>query len=442
MPTLPSLLLPLLQCPVCAGPLNTLRCDACQTRFFSLGGIPCLLPAGELQKNAWQHQLAVMNQQAQAGFEVMQALLERYDAVPATRQRAQESLEVARASNLAINQLLGDAGLQPKFDEQFVQVALGQISEYYHHVLQDWAWPEGIIQQRLQQVLNLGSVPPSANVLALGAGAGRLSWELHQHWNAHLTLATDINPLLLAAGHKLIVQQQGFEFYELNSFPQIGRDLSRAYTLSPPSDPANKRASWFAMAADVWRMPLKPGGFDVILTAWFIDVHGGDNRDLIALIHQWLKPGGLWINSGPLLYPKHTPFDCKYGREELLQLMQVAGFKLENEQLAEHRHLDSPINVRSQTEQVWSFSARAVAPSADPSHSLPQPWLVFHHLPVTQRFQRPEESHPLIDAIIGQVDGKTSVQEICAKVAGHVPEGLDVRETVVAILGELLANVR
>ena len=74
----------------------------------------------------------------------------------------------------------------------------------------------------------------------------------------------------------------------------------------------------------MWHMPIKPNSLDIVLTAWFIDVHGGDNRALISLIQRWLKPGGRWINSAPA-HPKATPMEQKYDRDELLELMQVAG---------------------------------------------------------------------------------------------------------------------
>ncbi|RZA09262.1 MAG: methyltransferase domain-containing protein, partial [Moraxellaceae bacterium] len=313
---------------------------------------------------------------------------------------------------------------------------------YYHHILQDWAWGDAAITQRLEPILHLYQPERIDSLLALGAGAGRLSWELHKSWDAQLTLATDINPLLLAASHKLIVEQKAFAFYELNSFPQIEKVRSACYTLCPPQDPHNKRAHWHAIAADVWHMPIKANSLDVIVTAWFIDVHGGDNRTLISLIQRWLKAGGVWINSGPLLYPKNSPLECKYDREELVELMHLAGLEFVEQTLSEHGHLMSPINVRKQTEQVWTFLARK--PCADETKAehlntanLPPPWLIFHDLPVPSEFKRPTQSHPLIDAILAHVDGKQSIDSICAATAQMFPEGLEPRSTLVEILGEL-----
>lgn len=400
------------------------------------------MPAGKWQLPLWQHQLAINNEQAQLGVQAMQAVLDRYDLVPATRKRIEEACTIAQLSRQSVDELMQDVGITARFDEQFVHLKLGAISEYYHHILQDWAWGDVAVNQRLEPILRLYHPETPGSLMALGAGAGRLSWELHKIWDAQLTLATDINPLLLAASQRLIVEQKAFAFYELNSFPQIEKARSACYTLSPPQDTHNKRAHWHAMAADVWHMPIKANSLDIIVTAWFIDVHGGDNRTLISLIQRWLKPGGVWINSGPLLYPKNSPLECKYDRDELMELIRLAGLEFAEQTLSEHGHLMSPINVRKQSEQVWTFLARK--PSADHvktenfnAFRLPPPWIIFHDLPVPNEFTRPADSHPLIDQILAFVDGKHSIDSICAATADLFPEGLEPRSTLVEILGEL-----
>jgi SAM-dependent methyltransferase len=439
MDQFPATLRHLLQCPVCAHELESMLCANCQTEFFNFGGIASFMPAGKWQLPLWQHQLAVSNQQAQLGLDAMHAMLERADLVPSTYLRIQESLSIAQASNQSINELMHDAGISAQHDEQFAHLNLGPISEYYHHILQDWAWESDVIEQRLTPILAAFNPTEVGAVLVLGAGAGRLSWELHKTWGAQITLATDINPLLLAVSHKLIKQREPFNFYELNSFPQIHLPLCANYLITPTPDLEDKQQNWFAMAADVWHMPIKPNSLDVILTAWFIDVHGGDNRVLISHIQQWLKPGGVWINSGPLLYPKAAPLEFKYGRDDLLELIELAGLELISEQINDHPHLKSPINARQQTEQVWTFcvcKSAELNPRSNPS--LPPAWLIYHHLPVPKISTPPQQSHPLIDRIIALADGAHSIDLICALTAPFTPEGLDPKTMVVEVLNELL----
>lgn len=448
--TLPLSLTAFLQCPVCSQPLHQLQCHHCQSTFFEFGGIPCLLPAGRHQKAAWQHQLAELNQRTEHSSANLTALLERYDILPATRERAENAYDMAQASSQIIQRLLAEAGLEAQFHPHLAQASLGSLSEYYHHILQDWAWDNQLIMNRVAHALSVCDLSAVPSMLVLGAGAGRLSWELHQAFNVGITIASDINPLLLTVANKLIRHQQAFDFIELNSFPQIGKDISQKYLLQPPSSTAAKRENWFAMAADVWHMPIKPQSLDLIVTSWFIDVHGGDNRDLLPRIKHWLKPGGIWLNSGPLLYPRTTAFEQKYGREELIALMTMAGLRINHERLDEQIHLHSPINVRSQTEQVWSFSATALS-SEEADLEYPQtssvdihqtpPWLILHHLPIPKIFSPPKESHPLIELVLSQVDGNRGIDQICVNVAASMPQGIDIKGAVTALFGELLESI-
>lgn len=437
MHPIPPALIELLQCPLCASPLQSLTCSNCATEFVNFDGLLSFMPAGIWQRNLWQHQLALNHQQAQMGIELMQAQLERSDLVPATLDRIREALAIAEQSLASIEGLMARYGLQPEYQEQFQHLSLGPISEYYHHILQDWAWGDEAIKQRLAPILAIAPPEPIGTLVALGAGAGRLSWELHQRLRPAQTLACDINPLLLAAGHSLIKKQQGFDFFELNSFPQIGLARSACFSLPAARNAEGNNHNWHALAADVWHMPLKEHSADVILTAWFIDVHGGDNRQLIRQIYQWLKPGGLWINSGPLLYPKNTPLEHKYDRQELLQLISLAGFSWQAERLDSQVHLSSPINVRQQTEQAWTFCARKPTSPNPPPTDLPPAWLIYHQLPVPGCFTPQSDSHPLIERIVQAVDGTRSIEQLTALTAELFPDGLDPHSTLVEILGEL-----
>jgi hypothetical protein len=96
MTAIPQTLKSILQCPLCAQPLESTACSKCKTEFFSFGGILSFMPAGMGQKQLWQHQLAVNHQQAQAGFELMQNLLERPDSQPHRRNPARGQGELPK----------------------------------------------------------------------------------------------------------------------------------------------------------------------------------------------------------------------------------------------------------------------------------------------------------------------------------------------------------
>lgn len=445
----------ILICPVCAASLTSTHCEGCNNDYFTLAGIPCVLPAGLQQKALWQHQMAMMNEQGAKALAHIDNQLQGFDVTAATRDRLELSYAAMEQSLHQIMQLLVDGGLNPEFDARFDQSDVDNPTEYYHHVLRDWAWDEQASEHftshandaNLQRVLSVWPDPKPGRMLVLGAGAGRLSWDLHATLNAELTFASDINPFLLASAQRLIKERQSFTLPELYTYPQIGYPYAKAWVMNPPSDEHNQHQQWFALGADVWNMPLKKHSVDTIVTSWLLDVTGGDIKDLISVIAYLLTPGGRWINTGPLLYSRNLSFDKKYSAQEILEFADLAGFELQGEAVDEIAHMVSPLNARYHHEQILSFNMlkRQEAPvPIKPSNTaawLTPGWLVLHHLPIPKIAFECERGHEFIGRVLDLVDGERSVYLISQLVQSSLPEGVNAKEAVVALFGQVLAGM-
>ncbi|KAE9983442.1 hypothetical protein EG328_009934 [Venturia inaequalis] len=66
------------------------------------------------------------------------------------------------------------------------------------------------------------------------------------------------------------------------------------------------------------------GHYDVVITLFFIDT-AKNSLDYIDNINRLLKPGGLWINLGPLLYGTNPTMQLSL--EEMVQVSETMGFK-------------------------------------------------------------------------------------------------------------------
>lgn len=69
------------------------------------------------------------------------------------------------------------------------------------------------------------------------------------------------------------------------------------------------------------------GNYDVIVTLFFIDTA----RNLLTYletIHRLLRPGGTWLNLGPLLYGT-APF-LQLSLDEIISLAEAVGFRFED----------------------------------------------------------------------------------------------------------------
>src|SRR5688572_5926339 len=186
----------ILVCPICANEVTELYCAGCTSEFFLLGGIPCLFTTGIQQKNLWQHQMAMMETQGSDALDHMEYILQGYDVSALTRTRLEEAHAVMRESLEMIIGQLQDAGLQSRRNELFEQMTVDNPTEYYHHILRDWAWDSEpskhfkthVNNANLQRVLDIWPSPQPGKMLFLGAGAGRLSWDLHHALKPEFTI--------------------------------------------------------------------------------------------------------------------------------------------------------------------------------------------------------------------------------------------------------------
>lgn len=441
-----------IQCPQCGSntqqgfDLDTLHCSHCGTQHFSLGDVPCLFPAGAHHKLIWQHQTATLQYMAHQGLAALQESLSRYDLTNTSRQRLAD-IQTANQINLeSILTLLQKHGVTPAANEQLGQMNPGDMSEYFDLVFRDWAWDStekpnqenaSALQRIMQSIAALPEKPQ--RILVLGAGAGRLSWDIHTQLKPEFTVALDSNPLLLAAASELIYNQNPLTFGEFKNFPQINFPVTQNWTLNAVNDSERLRDSWFLMGANVWQLPFTKNTFDLIITPWFIDVNGGDVRDLIGLIHEQLTNNGHWINSGPLLFTRHLPTQLKYTSTEIKEFIELSGFTFNSEEINNAGYLISPLEARFREEQVWTFSAQKKIPSIETiiqTHA----WLIMHHLPIPNINFICQDSHPLIDTILEKVDGMRSINDMCFEIAMHIPEGIAVKDVVVTLFGQIISD--
>ena len=99
-------------------------------------------------------------------------------------------------------------------------------------------------------------------MLVLGAGAGRLAYDLHQALKPPLTVALDFNPLFLLAASRILAGPP-LELYE---FPIAPRSIADHAVLRRHEAPAPPAAGFELVLADASSPPFLPGRFDLVLT--------------------------------------------------------------------------------------------------------------------------------------------------------------------------------
>ncbi|KAH9922588.1 N2227-domain-containing protein [Amylocystis lapponica] len=218
---------------------------------------------------------------------------------------------------------------------------LGRVRESLKHFVRDWS-DEGVsersrifgpILEVLKGVDAMGR--GSMRVLVPGAGLGRLAWEISQ-----LGFDTTAN--------------------ELSSFMNVAFRflLSERTTWRPDQHAVQPYASWFShqRTADAlfrsvsMRFPVLPRappavpdasdapGYDYVVTLFFIDT-SLNVIETVEHIHALLKPGGQWINLGPLLWTSGGQAAVELSLEEVLQLVRTTGFRVAGDEGGERNAL-------------------------------------------------------------------------------------------------------
>jgi uncharacterized protein YbaR (Trm112 family) len=407
-------LLDLLMCPACRGQLaeqgGSYQCRQCQTDYPTLGGVPCLLPGPDRWRASWRLQLEELTSAAEDTVAMFEKELRKPALLPNTRLRLQTQIDLTRKTLAEVLSIIEPAA-GPNTDNPIPAPRIDPLNTF-HYLHRDWAetTENGTALACVERVLDAA---PLGRLLVLGAGAGRLAYDLHVTKRASLTVAIDIDPLVaLVAQH----MASGGRI-ELTEARSNATEMTRFGVLRTLQAPAGAVEHFHVLLANGLQPPLRDQMFDTVLTPWFIDVVPPDLRDFMSVLGRVLVPGGRWLNYGPLLFPPSRPAAYRYAREEVAEIARAAGFTITRETDELVRFAYSPLAARGRLEHCIAFSAQKGSPQADA-------WLQIPHLPIPDFPGRAELRHEsaAFNAIIALIDGRRSINDI----AIHLGAGPDV----------------
>jgi SAM-dependent methyltransferase len=232
------------------------------------------------------------------------------------------------------------------------------VVEYIGYSYRDWGWAAAGYRENEAALAELGKLLGGralGRCLVLGAGACGLAYELHLRHGATETVAVDIDPYLLVIAER-IVRGDSVRLTEASLKVMEAGDVSRAWTLKAPSGPLGYDA-FKCVFADGVAPPFVHESFDTVVTPWFIDQVPRDLPTFFGSLRRLLRPGGRWLNQGPLIYPEQTPFEKRYARGELFELAAGAGFAVGEWSRSSQPYLVSPLSGGGRVESVLSFVA-------------------------------------------------------------------------------------
>ena len=317
-----------------------------------------------------------------------------------------------------VRALLQPIGLSGRHEATAVHAALGTalpvgqgLSTYYPNLHRDWCWGDAENQASLAAVLAcLPEAAATQRILVLGAGAGRLTYDLHQALKPLLTVALDFNPLFLLAASR-ILNGQVLELYEFPIAPRTIADHAVLRQLAAPSPAA---PGLQLVLADASAPPFLPGRFDLVLTPWLIDVVGEPLPRLLARINALLAPGGSWINHGSLAFAAAAPSDA-VSLEELVESLPEGGFARPEPRESRQPYLSSPSSRHARLESVITFCARKVhdVPAPGTGRELPE-WIhrTDRAVPLLPAFRAQALSTRVYAFLLAMIDGERTIRDM------------------------------
>ncbi len=414
--------LELLACPRCdTKPLvisdKVYTCKSCKNNFPLIGGIPFVFPEPAFSLAHWRERLNHLCVQLENDAATVKQSLKQKKLLSLTRQRLQRMAEsytdqAQRLSDLLSPLKIDDMQATPE-TYMALQTRLPQgqgLTTYYANMHRDWCWGGEENEISAQQVLTALGNEPSGRVLVMGAGACRLAYDVHRQVQPELTVALDINPLLLIVAKK-IMHGETVELYE---FPIAPRSIEEQAVLRELSAPERVDDNFYFVLADALHPPFSPASFDIVITPWLLDILPEDLRLFAPRVNRLLKQGGKWVNFGSLSFA-HDDLTLCYSLEEVALITAEAGFSDLYSQESNVPYMQSPSSRHGRVERVVTFHTRKQKKIAKPKryHALPD-WIAKGDtaVPLLPSFQMQAMATRIHAFIMALIDGKRSVKEM------------------------------
>ncbi|MGB5256841.1 MAG: hypothetical protein WBN07_15025 [Woeseiaceae bacterium] len=418
----------LLSCPRCdKTPLESdedkLHCKACKVDFPSINGIPWMFAEPLATLGEWRGRLTFAMQKIGHEIAGLEHELKNPDLYSLTRRRVERYKKSVEDHQRRLGKLLNPIDMEatPGSYESYLALrtrlpADQGLNTYYANIHRDWSWGDEENSASLKQIqavlhdhANLGKV------LVLGAGAGRLAYDIHRSLDCACTVAMDFNPLLMLVA-QAVTSGEKLKLYEFPIAPKSLEDDAVLRPLVAP-DPADDK--FHLVLGDALRAPFPDKRFDTVVTPWLIDIITEDLPVLAARINNLLAENGRWINFGSLAFasPRRSR---RYSPEETKAIVAECGFSDPYVSQKTIPYMCSPASRHGRQEKVFSFSAykeRAVK-KPDRFKALPD-WIVTGKgaVPLTASFRTQAMTTQVYSFIMSLIDGKRSIKDMASVLA-------------------------
>lgn len=279
-----------------------------------------------------------------------------------------KSLQEEILPHLSIKALAAAAGAEPHADEG------GSYLTTLSYLQRDWGWsPEGESELATLEGLLFAQLKEltteADSILVLGAGAGRVAWDLRQLYGQ--VYATDMSLTMAYQFYQLL--SGDLEFFELSANNlRRSTDAVRRHVASLRPRGSGEGApgscdnlSYFI--GDAQNIPLPNHSLSAIISIYFTDLV--PLRNLLPEVKRTLKAGGLFVHIGPLEY-HFIDLNDSLAADEIKSVFTRNGFTIVYEAEIPAAHLRSSASMAARLFDNWFFVAYYDTSSSAPPPSV------------------------------------------------------------------------
>ena len=415
----------LLACPRCdKSPLEedggAFHCKACNVQFPSINGIPWMFAEPQAALGEWRGRLAFALQQTGHEISGLERELKSEDLHSLTRRRVERYKKGLEDHRRRLGKLLKPIDMQANYGSYETYLALRTrlpadqgLNTYYANIHRDWSWGDEENSASLKQIRSvLHDHAELGKVLVLGAGAGRLAYDIHRSLNCTTTVAMDFNPLLMLVA-QAVTRGDKLKLYE---FPIAPKSLEDDAILRPLTAPEPVDARFQLVLGDALRAPFSDASFDTVVTPWLIDIISEDLPVFAARINRLLVDNGRWVNFGSLAFS--SPLRSRnYSPEETKAIVAECGFSDPYVSQKTIPYMCSPASRHGRQEKVFSFSAYKEREVRKPErHKALPDWLVTgkEPVPLSSSFRTQAMTTQVYSFMMSLIDGKRSIRDMAS----------------------------
>lgn len=413
-------------CPTCRTALSAaLECKPCKLTYPSLNSVPWLFPQPQLELARWEARAHKELQDLRSRNSACERSLQDLDTTaPGATQTAERLTLLARACSEQIScldELLAPLLAEHPSSDRTTYNALKTqpladtttLFSYATNLFRDWVWGD---EENTQSTAMLRAVARGTlgNTLVLGAGGGRLAFDLACDAAEHVT-AVDINPFTTLAAARVAATADGFTqplaLWEFPLAPVTRADVAIKRELGAP---ANSTPDLQFLLADARALPFADQSFDTVVTPWFTDVVQQAPTTTARQMNALLKPGGRWLNFGSVAFADADAANCLL-LDELVELVAASGFAPPVVFEERGAYLCSPHSRYGRRELLHAFAAEKTSEAPPEARTDERPeWLAdaSRPVPALESFQEQAMATQVHAYLMSLIDGQRSITDI------------------------------